>query len=141
MFEISANVAGYGMDSAVVCCFDPTIVVVRLQQSFPDVEVIPRDFAWRDFDEFKQRGVVEGAVRIAENDARRRGPIWTFRFPTSDGEPIHGKAERYVVAIWSRQPVPEPLRSQFIAFLETLKFAPCVTVQSIRLEGNTTFPA
>ena len=141
MFLISADVAGHGMDAAVICCFDPTVVVVRLKQVFPEVEVIPEDFAWRDYDSFKRRGAVDGAIPIAENDARRRGPIWTFHFPATGEKPIKGKAERYNVQIMSEEPIPEPLRTRFMAFLNELKFAPCVTVKSIRLEGNTETPA
>lgn len=141
MFLISANVAGNGMDAAVVGCFDPTVVVVRLKQAFPEVEVIPEDFAWRHYDAFKRRGAVDGAIRIAENDARRRGPIWTFRFPTSGKEPIKGRAERYIIEIMSDEPIPEPLRTRFIAFLNELKFAHFVTVKSVKLNGNTESPA
>src|SRR5687768_1931780 len=135
MFEISAKVSGGGLDPNIVCCFDPTIVVVRLRKAFPEVEVIPQDFAWRDYDAFKQRGAVEGAVRVAENDARRRGPIWAFRFPVPDALPICGRAERYQVSIFSDVPVPEPLRTRFLAFLEELRFAPLVSVKSVKLEG------
>ncbi|MGI8978450.1 MAG: hypothetical protein ACR2FY_04430 [Pirellulaceae bacterium] len=147
MFTISASVTGAGMDSGIVGCFDPTVVIARLRRAFPDVEVIPQDFAWRDYDAFLQRGALEGAsavagaMRIAEIDARRRGPIWTFRFPLPGRPPICGRAERYDVSIWSDDPVPEPLRSQFIEFLEGLRFAPFVNVTSVRLEGNDQYPA
>jgi hypothetical protein len=141
MFEISANITGGGLKMSNICCFDPTVVVVRLREAFPDVEIVPEDMAWRYYDHFKRRGAVEGAVRIAENDARRRGPIWTFRLPVSGGQPIRGRAERYDVTIRSEQEIPEPLGSRFIAFLEELRFAPCVSVKSIRWEGNEEFPA
>lgn len=149
MHEISASVAGAGMDADVVCCFDPTIVIVRLRRAFPEVEVNPQDLAWRDYESFQQRGAVEGfgeglqgAIRIAERDALRRGPLWTFRFPAPGRATIFGRAERYDVKIWSDEPIPEPLRSRFIEFLENLRFAACVTVRSVRLEsGNQTFPA
>lgn len=141
MYEISANVAGGGLDKNVVCCFDPTIVVLRLRDAFPDIEIIPEDFAWKDYESFKNRGAVEGAVGIAENDARRRGPIWAFHLPVPGKISIGGRAERYHVSIFSDEPVPEPLRSRFIAFLQELRFAPCVIVKSVRLEGNDEFPA
>jgi|GEM_PF-3075911 len=141
MFVISAEVAGDGMNTDVVYCFDPTIVIVRLRQAFPDVEVIPQDLAWRDCDTFKERGAVEGAVRIAENDARRRGPIWTFRLPIPGKPAIWGRAERYDVSIFSKEPIPEPLRCRFLTFLEQLRFAECVTVKSVRFEGNDEYPA
>jgi hypothetical protein len=141
VFVISASVVGHGMDKNIVCCFDPTIVIVRLREAFPEVEVVPKDFAWRDYDAFRQRGVVEGAVRIAENDARRRGPIWTFRLPVPGKQPIRGRAERYDVSIWSEEPIPEPLRSRFIGFLQELRFAPCVEVKSVQFKGNDQYPA
>jgi hypothetical protein len=141
MFVISAEVDGGGMNTDVVCCFDPTIVIVRLRQAFPDAEVIPQDLAWRDYDAFKERGAVEGAVRVAENDARRRGPIWAFRLPILGKPDIRGRAERYDVSIFSKEPIPEPLRCRFLTFLEQLRFAECVTVKSVRLEGNDEYPA
>src|SRR5687767_2386405 len=107
MFVISAAVSGHGLDPRIVCCFDPTLV--RLREAFPEVEVIPEDFAWKDYDAFRARGEVDGAVRIAESDARRRGPIWQFRLPVPGRLPIRGRAERYDVSIWSEDPVPEPL--------------------------------
>lgn len=138
MFILSADIDHD--DTEVICCFDPTVVVVRFQRLFPEAEVIPQDFAWRDYDLFKQRGVVDGAVRVAENDARRRGPIWLFRLPLPNGTKARGKAERYEVRLSSDEPFPEPLKSSLLEFLEGLRFAPCVRVRSVRLEGNDEFP-
>jgi hypothetical protein len=141
MFEISATVSGFGLDPNVFCCFDPTVVIARLRKAFPEVEVLPQDFAWRDFDAFRQHGVVGEAVRIAENDARRRGPLWVFRLPVPGKPAIRGAAERYCVRIFNEEPIPEPLRSRFLAFLEGLRFAPCVGVKSVRVEDNDELPA
>jgi len=141
MFTISASIPGHGLDKAIVCCFDPTIVVARLREAFPEVEIIPQDFAWRDYDTFKQHGLGEDAVRIAVNDARRRGPIWTFRLPVAGGPPLRGRAERYDVTLFSEEPIPEPLRSRFLAFLDGLRFAPCVEVQSVQCVDNEELPA
>ena len=142
MYMISAKIKVGGMDLDVVCSFDPTIVIVRLNKAFADsVEINQRDFAWKDYDAFKMRGVVEGAIRIAENDARRRGPIWTFQFRVPSPSLIRGRAERYDVSIWSDDPIPEPLRSDFLSFLNELRFCPFVTVKSVRLDGNNEFPA
>src|SRR5579859_529590 len=99
MFRISAEITGAGMNTDVVCCFDPNIVMVRLRAAFPELEVVAVDFAWRDYDAFKQWGAVEGAIRTAENDARRRGPVWTYRLPVSGRPPIRGRAERYDVSL------------------------------------------
>jgi hypothetical protein len=141
MYAIVASVAGGGMDAEVVCCFDPTVVVVRLRRAFPEIEIDPQDRAWRMHDEMQEIDAVEGAVRIAERDAQRRGPLYIFRFPSPSRAAITGRAERYNVRIWSDEAIPEPLRSQFIDFLETLRFAACVSVKSVRLEGNNEYPA
>jgi hypothetical protein len=138
MYLITADIAGDGLDKSNICCFDPTIVVLRLREAFPDLEVAPEDLAWRDYDAFKKHGATEGAIRVAENDARRRGPTWSFRLPVPGRPPIRGRAERYDVTIFSEEPFPEPLRSRFLAFLEELRFAPCVNVKSVRWEGQAT---
>jgi hypothetical protein len=121
-YEIVAEITGGGMEKTIVGCFDPTTVIVRLMESFPEVTVGLEDLGWRDFDGFKQRGAVEGAIRIAENDARRRGPIWAFRMRTDTKQVITGHAERYYVSLSSEEPIPEPLKSRFVAFLESLRF-------------------
>jgi hypothetical protein len=141
MYLISANIAGYGLDKAVVWCFEPTMVIARLRDEFPEVEVISEDLAWRDYDDFRQHGVEGKALRMAEIDARRRGPIWKFLLPVAGKPAIVGWAERYSVKIRSAEPIPEPLRSRFLAFLEKLRFCDHVTVTSVRLEGNREYPA
>lgn len=141
MFILSAEICGDGLDPAVVCCFDPTMVIARLRAAIPEVEVVPQDFAWRDYDAFKRHDVVESAVSSAQRDAWRRGPIWTFRLPAPDGPEMRGRAERYDVTIFCESPIPEPLKSRFLAFLEGLRFAPCVRVKAVRLEDNDEFPA
>ena len=141
MYVISAHVAGFGCDKNVVCYFDPSVVVVRLREAFPEVEVMPEDVAWRDCNLMKEFGCTEGAVRIAENDARRRGPIWTFRLPNGSAPAIRGKAERYEVSVSSDEPIPEPLRSRLTAFFEELRFGSCVEIKSVRLVDNDEVPA
>jgi hypothetical protein len=56
MYVISAHVAGFGCDKSIVCCFDPSVVVVRLREAFPEVEVMAEDIAWRDCGLMKQSG-------------------------------------------------------------------------------------
>ncbi|HXD86227.1 MAG TPA: hypothetical protein VN641_07020 [Urbifossiella sp.] len=142
MFEIVAEIEGGFDDPDVLCAFDPNKVVFRLRQLFPGLEVDPQDYAWRDFDLFTRHGLVDeaGALGVAARDARRRGPVWLFRLPTEDGA-ICGKAERHFVSFTSKSPFPEPLRSRLIAFVEGLRFAPCVTVKCVRIEGNDQHPA
>jgi hypothetical protein len=82
-----------------------------------------------------------GALQIAKNDAYRRGPIWTFHLPNGSAPPIRGKSERYEVRIWSDEPIPEPLRSRLIAFLEELRFSSCVEIRSVRDVGDDELPA
>jgi hypothetical protein len=141
MFEIRARVQGGGFDEAVVGCFDPTVVIVRLRKAFPEVTVDQEDFAWKYHDAFKRRGVVDGAVRIAECDARRRGPIWRFHLPMGNGRNVTGWAERYSIRILDEEPIPEPVQTRFLAFLEELRFSPAVEVASVRIEGNDEYPA
>jgi hypothetical protein len=96
-------------------------VIVRLLRAFPgEVIVCAHDYAWKDHDHFVQRGAYEGTVRVAENDARRRGPVFIFRLRTSGDQVIRGKAERYVVHIWSDREIPEDLVRRFTSFLTTL---------------------
>jgi hypothetical protein len=143
VFIISAAIEGGVDDPEVVCAFDPNKVVFRLRRLFPGLEVDPQDYAWRDFDLFTQRGLVDesGALGVAARDARRRGPIWLFRLPAEGEVAIRGKAERHDVSFTSKSPFPEPLRSRLIEFVEGLRFAPCVSVNCVRLEGNTESPA
>lgn len=98
MFRIAAAIEGGYEDPDVVCAFDPNKVVLRLRQLFPDLEVDPQDYAWRDFDLFTRHGLVDesGALGVAARDARRRGPIWLFWLPPEDGA-IRGTAERHYV--------------------------------------------
>lgn len=140
MFEIRAEVRGGGLDEDVISCFDPTVIIVRLQRRFPEVVVDAQDFAWRDYDEFKRRGALEGVVKISENDARRRGPIWRFHLPLGNGCDATGYAERYSIRILNEAPIPEPTRERFLAFLNELRFSSDVEVASVRLEDNEEFP-
>jgi hypothetical protein len=117
------------------------IVLLRLKAVFPEVEVLPQDLVWRNYNKLKQLGAPEVVLLTAENDVRRRCPHRSFRLPAGDQEKVHGHVERYHVSIQSDRPFPEPFRSRFIGFLEELRFGPWVTVESIRLEGNDEFPA
>src|SRR4051794_10573672 len=102
MFAISARIAEDEHGHPVgVGCFDPTIVIGRLRRTFPnEVVVCIHDYAWKDYDFFVQRSFIS-ALDIAERDARRRGPIFHFRMRARDDQVIHGRAERYLVTIWS----------------------------------------
>jgi hypothetical protein len=140
-YEVAAVIPGSGCSRDNVGCFDPTVVVSRLKETFPEAVVRPEDLAWQAYGFFKQRGAVEGAVRSAENDARRRGPIWSFKIPTAEGRVIRGRAERYVVSIGDEEAIPGDLKSRFLRFLETLRFAPFVEVSSERIDGNDHSPA
>ena len=144
MYKITARVAGGGRDRSVFCCFDPTIVIAALEARFPEAKV-GDDLAWKDYAYFTRNETPtegeQGAAGIAKNDALRRGPVWPFELPDPSGGVIRGGAERYSVRIWSDRPIAEPLHSEFLEFLEQLRFADVVTVESIRLEGNDEFPA
>ncbi len=143
MFEISATIDGGFGDPDVLCAFDPTKVVARLRREFPGTEVDSQDYAWRVFDQFVQRGLVDesGTLGVAARDARRRGPIWLFRVRSDDGACVRGGAERHRVWFYNDDPFPEPLRSKLLAFVDGLRFAPCVSVKCARVEDNDESPA
>jgi len=117
LFIISAEIEGGFNDPEVVCAFDPNKVIVRLRGMFPDLEVDPRDYAWRDFDLFAQHGLVDesGALGMAARDARRRGPVWLFRLPGTVKVTVRGQAERHFVIFSSETPFPEPLRRGWLS--------------------------
>ncbi len=136
-YEVAARIPGAGYDENVAVCFDPEIVIHRLQKAFTDeVTVCIHDYAWKDFDTFTEMRASRAAIRLAESDARRRGPIFIFRFRTDTRQKIYGKAERYFVSISSQQPIPESIKSRFIEFLNQLEHKP-IQVRSVRIDGNT----
>lgn len=143
MYRISATIPGHGCERDNILCFDPNIVMGRLGEAFPDVEIDPRDYSWKDYEAFVSRGLTEndGAVRVALADAMRRGPIFRYRLPVGDGLYLQGHAERYVVGVWSEEPIPEPTRSKFLEFLRSLRVSPSIEIQSLRIEGNDHTPA
>ena len=90
---------------------------------------------------WRSRTAVEKVFDLEAPDARRRGPVWLFRIPNPDGGWIRGKAERHYVTFSEKKPFVEPLRSRLLDFVERLRFAPCVTVQSVCWVGNDELPA
>ena len=140
MFIISATIQCVETDA--VGCFDPTKVIWRIMDEFPEAIVCIHDYGWKDYDGFQQMSRVEGssdglegAIRIAESDARRRAPIYLFRLRTSTDQVIKGVAERYWVTITSDEEIPAELKHRCLAFLESLRLDP-IEVKSVRLEGN-----
>ncbi len=133
LYEIAARIVDDDPDA--VGCFDPTKVVVRIRDEIPGVTVCIHDYAWRDYDDFVSGAAYEGAIRVAENDARRRGPIFIFRVRSDANQVIKGAAERYSVGIWSEHPIPESTKSRFLALLNTFKLGG-VSVRSVKIVGN-----
>lgn len=139
MFQVAARIYDEG---GGIGCLDPRKIAYRLVQAFPGEAVVClHDYAWKDYDSFKQRSVLEGAsdtleavMRVAERDAHRRGPLLAFRLHAGRHQVILGRAERYNVMIWSEQPIPSGLRGRFIAFLRSLTFDPF----EITSEGDDT---
>jgi hypothetical protein len=124
-----------------VGCFDPTRVVARLREEFPEIEVDPRDHSQKDIETFKLIDNAGSALRVAEADARRRGPIWSITLPLDEGRELKGHAARYYVCLRDDRPIPEPMRSRLLAFLNGLRFAEYVEVSSVRVEGSKESPA
>lgn len=122
-------------DPNSVGCFDPTRVVIRIRDEVPGVTVCVHDYAWKDYDSFVSRSAYYGAIRVAENDARRRGPIYLFRVRTGTAQIVSGSVERYRIQLSSEQPIPEPINSQFLSLFQTLQLG-STTVRYIRQTGN-----
>lgn len=118
-YEIKATIPDN--NSCSVGCFDPTRVVIRIRDEIPGVTVCVHDYAWMDYDSFVSRSAYYGTIRVAENDARRRGPIYRFRVRTGTNQAVRGSVERYRIQISSEQPIPEPIKSHFLNFFQTLK--------------------
>ena len=119
---------------------DPTLVLLRLRAEIPRVVVCLQDGAWATYDAFNElRGIAKGAVDVTENDARRRGPIWTFRV-YCQGVAIEGGVERRRCWLLRKdEPVPEEVKGRFLEFLRSLEI-PDATVESYTLEGNRREP-
>ena len=101
---------------------DPTLVVSRLQRELSRVVICNHDYAWKDYDSFRSRSdVAERAIRVAESDARRRGPIWVFRI-YSESFVVAGAVERRRCMIYRKGgTLPEGLKQEFLAFLRSLE--------------------
>ncbi len=104
------------------------------------------DYAWKDYDNFKQRSLIEGvgsgfegALQTAENDARRRGPIFQFRLITQTKQEVRGVAERYIIRIISDQEIPVRLKQKFLTFLKSLTIE-SIEVTSVYIDGNDRLP-
>jgi len=134
IYKISASIDDSIHNS--VGCFDPTRIVVRIRDEIPGVTLCIHDYAWADYDSFVSRAGCAGAIRVAENDARRRGPIFIFRVRTETNQVIKGAAERYWVCINSESPIPEPIKSQFLTLFNSFKLG-SMSVRSQRIVGNS----
>ena len=138
MYTVGAQIEEWDTDG--VGCFDPTNVITHLMAEMPEAVVCLHDYAWKDYEYFLSAGAHEGALRTAENDALRRGPMYRFRLRAGGGRMIKGGAERYRIRIWSEEEIPDELKRRFLLFLRSLKFAP-VEVKSVRIVGNDEYPA
>ena len=143
-YQISARIEGGSDDPEVIAAFDPSKVVSRVLSEFPGTEFELKDWAWRCLNGFRKLGRIadfEKVFDLEASDARRRGPVWQFRIPNPDGGWIRGKTERHYVTFSDKKPFVERLRSRLLDFVERLRFAPCVTVQSVCWVGNDELPA
>lgn len=135
-YIIESRIPGAGLDKKIALCFDPTIVIARLMESFPnEVVVCIHDYAWKDYDAFHETRASLSAINAAEIDARRRGPNFIFRVRTGTDQIVQGNAERYIIRIWSDRPISDDLKSRFISFLNSMTYYP-YEVSSCCLNGN-----
>lgn len=115
---------------------DPFRILDQLVKAIPGVTVCVGDQAQALVEGLRDAGAVDGAIRVAQADARRRGPMWAFRIQSGD-EAIPGGVERRRLSIHrDDQDIPAELKSRFLAFLEDLEI-PDAKVESYSLDGNT----
>jgi hypothetical protein len=138
LFTIKASIAD--LESDGVGCFDPTKVILRLMDTFPEAIVCLHDYGWKDYDHFQTRSAHEGAIQLAESDARRRARMYIFRLRNANGQLIKGAAERYGVRIWSEEAIPAELKERVLVFLKSLRVDP-IEVKSVKIDDNNQFPA
>lgn len=125
---------------------DPTLVLLRLNEEIPTLIYCIHDYAWKDYDWFCARSVVvgttgglHGAMKVAQSDAWRRGPIWRFRIYGYDN-PIQGVVERGWIRIQRQDGfIPDELKAKFRGSLHALKI-PGAEISSYQLKGNTKTP-
>ncbi|MGL6073546.1 MAG: hypothetical protein ACRC8S_05210 [Fimbriiglobus sp.] len=136
MISAVVNTDGDPLDN--IACFDPSVILARMRREFPEIEIDPTDYAWRDYKGFLAMGLTseDSALGVAAADARHRGPLWLFRIPSPDGVSIRGSTERYRVLFHRSQPFPEALRLRLLEFLEKLRFIPCVEILEEELQDN-----
>jgi len=120
---VRAVFPGYGCSAAEAGCFDVLVVLSLLEREYGDsVQIDPEDLAWNDYESVLRHTKApanEGAVRVAERDAQRRGP--RFRFAVMHGaRRFEGAIERHRIAIHSEEPIPEGVAARFEAFLNSL---------------------
>ena len=110
MKEIQGKMAGGGFshEDAMqsVCCFDPKMVLVHLKEEFGEAFLIDlTDYAWKDWKMFLRMNDVESAMKVAESDALRRGPIYKFVI-SENGVKVKGHVERYYIVLRSDKTIP-----------------------------------
>jgi hypothetical protein len=141
-YYLQAKIPGMGRSNANIWCFDPTIVMIRMTEVIPEIIWCIEDRAWKRYDWFTEYAAGEGAILVAERDAIRRGPIYSFRLRTGTSQTIQGHAERYAVTVRSEKRIPEPLRSRLLEFFHSLNSERALCeIDSFRLEKNTRYDA
>ena len=139
MYHISSSINKFGNEN-VVFCFDPTVVIYHLLKQLPgEATVCIHDYAWETHDAFISMREPRASIRVidcTEEDARRRGPIFQFRFRSGTEQIIRGHAERYLITLKSEKPIPNLIEFRFTEFLKQFQYQPFV-VNSNNNENKT----
>jgi len=104
---------------------NPDEAVVRLQERFPEANVLPGDqlalSARRAEENLKQTNPANRAVvQKLFWDAQYLGPAYAFRIPPGPAPSIEGVIKRYQADFHSDGRFPEGMRARVIAFLRCL---------------------
>ena len=113
-----------------VGCFDPAMVLHRLGEVFGDDSAFDRNDLVQDHYECAALAATElgipsdrPAIRSAARKVRELSPRDRLRVRVAPGSFVSGTVDRYsiTVSFGGEAEFPEPVRSQFVQFLDRLK--------------------
>ncbi len=123
-----------------VGCFDPAMVLHRLEEVFGDaLEFDRNDLFEGHYERVVQAATELGipldrpAVRSAARKVRELGPRYRFRLRVAPALFVSGTVDRYSIAVRcdSEAEFPEPARGRFIPFLRSLRLG------EVRVQGGS----
>jgi hypothetical protein len=102
------------------CVFDPETVVQRVQDAFPNVELLPGDQLAMSAERAAAAGAADHVVRTLRRNQQEYGPAYAFEIPVDSGGAIQGRARRYDVTFLFQEPLAELWRQRLVGFLQSL---------------------